>query len=133
MSAEATELERPILVVEDDDTFGHLLAAHLTAHDYDVIVADSVEAAEAQLRAGVRPSLVLLDINLPGDTGWSLLRGTLLADAGDPPVVAISAIPANPRRLAQYHLAGYLPKPFAMETLLATVERLQQEQGGNAS
>ncbi len=125
--------EGPILVVEDDGTFARLLGANLTGHGYSVAVASTVEDAVVQLQAGLVPSLVLLDINLPGDTGWSLLRGGQLAAAGDPPVVAISAIPANPRRLAQYHLAGYLPKPFAMETLFATVERLLSQQGGEAS
>jgi DNA-binding response OmpR family regulator len=127
MSAKRASQTKPILIVEDDLTFGGLLAANLAAHGYRTETSLTVEAAIDQLSHGLRPSLVLLDINLPGDTGWALLRGEVLRVAGDPPVVAISAIAANPRRLAQYHLAGYLPKPFAMETLLATVERLHRE------
>jgi DNA-binding response OmpR family regulator len=125
---------KPILIVEDDFTFGELLAANLSAHGYETEITPTVEEAIEQLGQGLRPALVLLDINLPGDTGWALLRGDVLHAAGDPPVVAISAIPANPRRLEQYHLAGYLPKPFATETLLATIERLlTTNQGVGAS
>jgi DNA-binding response OmpR family regulator len=76
------------------------------------------------LAGGLQPALVLLDLNLPGGTGWDLLRGPALAAAGWPPVVITSAVTINPHRLAEYGVAGYLPKPFAVETLLSTVERL---------
>ena len=81
--------------------------------------------------AGLRPALVLLDINLPGDTGWDLLRGPALAAAGSPPVVVASATTVSPRRLAEFGVAGYLPKPFPLETLVATIERLLDAGGGH--
>ncbi len=68
--------------------------------------------------------MVLLDLNLPGATGWEMLRGKALADAGRPVVVVVTATGVNPARLRDYNVAGYLPKPFALETLVATVERL---------
>ena len=67
---------------------------------------------------------MLLDLNLPGDTGWDLLRGPSLAAAGSPPVVITSAITVSPQRLAEFGVAGYLPKPFPLETLVGTIERL---------
>ena len=36
------------------------------------------------IRAGFRPTIVLLDINLPGDSGWGFLRAGGLAAAGHP-------------------------------------------------
>ena len=83
----------------------------------------SAEDAERRLAAGLRPDLVLLDINLPGETGWSLLRGQAYAAAGRPRVVVVSATRISSARLHEYDIAGYLPKPFAMETLLETVRR----------
>jgi len=76
------------------------------------------------LADGARPAVVLLDINLPGDNGWDLLRGPSLAAAGSPPVVISSALTISPRLLAEFGVAGYLPKPFPLETLTATIERL---------
>ena len=35
-----------------------------------------------------------------------------------------SATTVSPKRLAEFGVAGYLPKPFPLETLVATVERL---------
>jgi CheY-like chemotaxis protein len=76
------------------------------------------------LATGPRPSLVLLDINLPGETGWELLRGGALGGLAGPPVVVVTATTIGPRRLRELGVAGYLPKPFALETLLQVTERL---------
>jgi DNA-binding response OmpR family regulator len=113
-----------VLLVEDDESLRRILARHLRAHGYDVDEAASAEEAVTILAEGVRPAVVLLDINLPGDNGWDLLRGPSLPAAGSPPVVVASALTISPRRLAEFGVAGYLPKPFPLETLTATIERL---------
>lgn len=113
-----------ILIVEDDTSLRSTLARHLRAHGYVVAEADSAESAIADLGGGLRPALLILDINLPGDTGWSLLRHPALAAAGAPPVVVASATTISPRRLREFDIAGYLPKPFPLETLVSTIERL---------
>ena len=113
-----------ILLVEDDEPLRSTLARHLQGVGHDVVQVDSTEDAAARLRAGLRPAIVLLDINLPGETGWSLLRGPHVAAAGSPPVVVTSATAISPRRLREYEIAGYLPKPFPLETLRSTVDRL---------
>jgi CheY-like chemotaxis protein len=114
----------PILLVEDDDPLREILARHLRARGHEIHEAASAEDAVAALEAGLRPGLVLLDINLPGDTGWSLLRGNTLAAAGNPPVIVASATTVDPRRLREHSVAGYLPKPFPLQTLLEAIERL---------
>ena len=113
-----------ILFVEDDESLRLIVARHLRAQGYEVEEADSAEATISALEAGLRPGVVLLDLNLPGDTGWDLLRGPALADAGSPPVIIASATTVSPKRLAEFGVAGYLPKPFPLETLVATVERV---------
>ena len=118
----------PILFVDDDESLRGILSRALRARGYDVVEAASAEAAVDALDGGLRPGLVLLDLNLPGDTGWDLLRGPSLAAAGSPPVVVASATTVSPRRLAEFGCAGYLPKPFPLETLVATVERLRRRE-----
>jgi DNA-binding response OmpR family regulator len=112
-----------VLLVEDDPTLRTTLARHLALRGFRIAEAESAEAAVALVGDGLRPALVLLDLNLPGMTGWDFLRGGTLAAAGNPPVVATTATTVNPRRLEELHVSGYLPKPFAVETLVATVER----------
>lgn len=119
-----SESRGPVLIVEDDESLRGILARHLRGHGFAVEEAASAEEAVGALEGGVRPAIVILDVNLPGDNGWDLLRGPALAAAGSPPIVVASAISVSPRRLAEFNVAGYLPKPFPIETLVATIERL---------
>ena len=113
-----------LLIVEDDESLRRILARHLRTLGYRVEEAASAEEAVRSLVGGVRPDLVVLDINLPGDTGWDLLRGPALEAAGSPRVVVASATTVRRRQLAEFDVAGYLPKPFPLDTLVDTIERL---------
>lgn len=113
-----------ILIVEDDESLRQIVARHLRANGYEVDEAASAEEASSALRSGSRPGVLVLDLNLPGDTGWDLLRGPDLLAAGSPLVIITSATTVSPKRLAEFGVAGYLPKPFPLETLIATIERL---------
>jgi DNA-binding response OmpR family regulator len=119
-----TEGNRRVLIVEDDESLRQIVSRHLRAQGYEVDEASSAEGAATAIEQGLRPGVVILDLNLPGDTGWDLLRGPSLAAAGSPPVIITSATTVSPRRLAEFGCAGYLPKPFPLETLVATLERL---------
>ena len=69
----AERIAGPVLLVEDDEPLVAILVKHLEAHGLTARAASSAEEAVRLLETGLRPALVLLDINLPGDTGWSLL------------------------------------------------------------
>jgi CheY-like chemotaxis protein len=91
--------------------------------------AASAEEAVEALDGGLRPGVVLLDVNLPGDTGWDFLRGPALDHAGSPPVLISSATAVSPRRLAEFQVAGYLPKPCPLDTIVDAIERVLNEEG----
>lgn len=132
MPTETSQHEGPILLVDDDDVFVDLVRRHLGAHGYSVATAGSVEAARGVLRSGSRPRLLILDINLPDDSGWSLLRDGSLAAAGSPPVVIMSGTQIRPERLREFQVAGYLPKPVSMTLLTSCVNRLINQPGAIA-
>ena len=124
-----------ILLVEDDEILRGLLARNLQARGHEVRSACDARTALAYLRASP-VDLVVLDICLPDQTGWEVLRtatreGWLfpLVCAGDRqklPVVVLSAVRVSIRRLAEFHPLAYLPKPFPMEAVL----RLAAEAAG---
>ncbi len=120
-----------VLLVEDDLPLATIIAKHLRARGHTARVADSAEEASRIIGAGYRPTIVLLDINLPGDSGWSFLREGGLAAAGNPPVFVVSATAVPPARLREFNCAGYLPKPFAVPTLIEIVERHHSEAIGD--
>ncbi len=128
--ADVTDDRDLILLIDDDDGFVDLVGRHLEAHGYAVATAGSVDAARQALSSGRPPALVILDINLPDDTGWSLLRSGSLREPGAPPVVIMSGTQIRPERLRQFHVAGYLPKPVSMALLTSCVARFTGSQAG---
>jgi len=114
--------EGPILLVEDDPTLAAIVERYLVARGHQVVVSGSAEDAIHRLPA-IRPAMVLLDINLPGETGWELARSAAVSEAGSPPIIVASATRISPSRLREHGIAGYLPKPFPLETLIQIVER----------
>ena len=114
----------PILLVEDDEPLRRILAQHLRGRGFQTEDAPSAEDARRLIEAGLRPSLVVLDIILTGETGWDFLRRPTLAAVGSPPVIITTATTVDPQQLAAYGVAGYLPKPFALEAFMAAIQRL---------
>ena len=116
-----------ILLVEDDEVLCELILRNLEIRGHEVRVAEDARAALAHLRASAF-DLVILDICLPDQTGWEVLRTAqkegrisplqLNGNAGQLPVVVLSAVRVSPGRLQEFHPLAYLPKPFPMDAIL---------------
>jgi DNA-binding response OmpR family regulator len=129
-----------LLLVEDDDVLRELLLRNLQAREHDVAVAEDAQAALAHLRTSAF-DLIILDICLPDQTGWEVLRvarkeGWLApvqmnGHAGQVPVAVLSAVRVSPHRLQEFHPLAYLPKPFPMEALLRLAAEAAQRRNGN--
>jgi DNA-binding response OmpR family regulator len=116
-----------VLFIEDDAGLAGVVVRHLRARGHDARTVASAEEAVALVNSGFRPTVVLLDINLPGVSGWDLLRTGGLRAAGSPPVYIVSATSVPAARLREFKVAGFLPKPFALPTLIEIVERHHSE------
>lgn len=62
-----------ILIVEDSPTDRHLLVDLLTRNGYQVTTAETAEDAMAQSRK-LRPDLIIMDVVLPGASGYQATR-----------------------------------------------------------
>jgi CheY-like chemotaxis protein len=125
-------LSQRVLLVEDDTTLAYFVATHLARHGIGVRAVKTEEAAEEAL-TGEPLGLILLDINLPERTGWSLLRSPAYVAAGRPATIIVSATNVRPSQLAEAGASGYLPKPFAMVALLDLVKRILAGSGNQLS
>jgi CheY-like chemotaxis protein len=116
---------RSVLYVEDNPANLKLVKMILRRYsDVELLTASSAERGLELLRFH-RPSLILLDINLPGMNGYDMLERMKRDDMTRCiPVVAISAN-ALPKDVERGYAAGfvdYLIKPIRVEGLLRTVE-----------
>ena len=116
-----------ILVVEDDYALATLEAEILRNHGYTVTTHSSGELAITALHSAV-PDLVVLDIELPGNTnGWQVLQA--LRTLACVPVLITSsstvAVRQYIRSCGETRITlDHLPKPFPIQTLLKRVKRM---------
>jgi DNA-binding response OmpR family regulator len=132
-----------IVLVEDDEVLRGLLARNLQARGHEVHAAGDARTALAHLRTAPF-DLIVLDICLPDQTGWEILRTAqregwlhpqaVEGDLEQLPVVVLSAVRVSSRRLAEFHPLAYLPKPFPMEAVLRmAAEAAGRRNGGVVS
>lgn len=118
------EAAQTVLLVEDDQGLRESLATVLSYQGLTILQAASAEDG-VDLLDEHDPDLLVLDVNLPGQDGLGLLRD--LRQAGD----ARQVLLLTARHEVEDRVAGldagaddYLPKPFALDELLARVRAL---------
>lgn len=110
------------MVVEDDPVLRSTLAYNLSREGFRVLTAVNGEAAIRLARQELDTlDLVLLDVMLPGISGFQVLR--LLRAESDVPVIMLSARGEEQDRIDGLELGAddYVVKPFALRELLARV------------
>jgi DNA-binding response OmpR family regulator len=110
-----------VLIVEDEAALAEVLARNLRARGFAVSTVDTAEGAVLQL-AEEWPDAVVLDINLPDESGWEVLRRLRPEDRKRLHVVVISAAPFSQKRIAEFRPAHALLKPFPIDALVRALE-----------
>lgn len=115
-----------IFLVEDDDSFRHLLAEYLGLLGYPVVEFGSGEELLSALDdCSTFPDLVISDLNLGRLTGMQLLR-ELRHRCPRPRVILMTAFGSRsmPEEAAGAGAVGYLDKPFEFDTMQELIERV---------
>jgi DNA-binding response OmpR family regulator len=113
-----------ILVVEDDRTVGQYVKRGLEEQRYQAdLVDDGMEGL--RLASGGRYDIIVLDLRLPGMSGFEMLR-TLRDRGNTTPVLVLTAQDSVDFKVQALRAGAddYVTKPFAFEELLARVEAL---------
>ena len=122
----------PILVIDDDPNARDLLSRTLAGDGYTVVTAK--DGQEGLLRARQnRPSVITLDVQMPGMDGWSVLK-TLKADPKlrEIPVIMVSIVGDQHTGIA-LGAVDSLSKPVDRDVLLEIVSRyVASEEVGKA-
>ncbi len=112
-----------VVVIEDDERSGELVALHLTAAGLRPVVVRDGPDGLAVVRS-LRPVAVILDIRLPRMSGWEVLHSIKSdPDIAGTPVVIVSVLPERGRGFA-LGAADYLVKPVNKDELISSVRRL---------
>lgn len=110
-----------IIVVEDNQEIGGLLADFLQAEGYDIYLAiTGEEALEIYEAEGAK--LMILDIMLPGMDGFAVCRK--IREHGNMPIIIVSAKDGKEDKLNGLFLGAddYIEKPYDIDILLAKVK-----------
>ena len=120
-----------IFLVEDEPNIRRLTGMHLQLAGYHVTELEDAACARDALRKE-KPALVLLDIMMPGENGFSL--GQDLIKAGIP-VIFLTAKTAVPDRVKGLRMGAhdYILKPFEPAELLARVENVLKRTQSDSS
>jgi two-component system, OmpR family, response regulator len=118
-----------ILITEDDEFLRELLATSLRFAGFDVRAVGDGEAALATAPA-FRPSLIVMDVMMPGVDGFEVCR-RLRADGDTTPVIFLTARDAIEDKLEGFGLGGddYLTKSFNLDELIARIRAVLQRSG----
>jgi len=113
--------QRLVLMIDDEETARDLTARSLIRLGFEVRAA-TTGGEGIELARSLRPSLILLDINLPDVTGWDVLTVLNTGDAGDIPVI-IHSIDDNRQRALSSGACEHLVKPADRDVLAAAALR----------
>ena len=117
---------KKILVADDDRVTLDTLAAQLRGAGFQVTIAmDAMQAFMAAQRSS--PDAVLLDIQMPGGTGFDTLKRLRSSTKTQAiPVIAMSALkdPETGKRALALGAVEFLAKPVDFERLRSTLNRL---------
>ncbi|RJR06531.1 response regulator [Candidatus Parcubacteria bacterium] len=115
-----------ILIADDERALRLLIAGTLEIGEYDILEADNgIQALDLVKRE--RPDLIILDVMMPGMTGYEVCKRIKTnPDIADTKVLILTAKgPQSDKEAAWEALADfYLAKPFSQMELLSMVEEV---------
>jgi len=122
-----------VLLVEDEDSIGQVVADVLTLEGYEVRRARNGREALDVLRDWL-PTVILLDLMMPVMDGWAFRAHQREIDgaAADVPIVVLSGAREARARARELGAVEALTKPFDLSQVIAAVGRWTEPGGSRA-
>lgn len=114
-----------ILVVDDNEDNANIIRDYLEARGYPISVAYDGDEAMTLFQSA-KPSVVLLDVMMPGRDGWQVCREMKESETGrSVRVVMVTALQDwnDKRQAIETGADDFVEKPFELAKLAAVVER----------
>lgn len=119
-----------VFIVEDEPIIGRELKVLLENAMYQVTVADGFHSVPEQVREK-KPDLVLLDVNLPGISGFDIC--TQIREQMEVPIIFLTSRTDSMDELTGILKGGddYITKPYQAPILLARIAAVLKRTGGD--
>ena len=116
-------MSEQILIVEDEIKLANLMSDFLTSHHYQTLLIHHGDEVLSWLESN-KPSVILLDIMLPGQSGIELCKA--IRKFSNVPIIMVSAKVEEIDRLLGLELGAddYICKPFSYAELVARVKAI---------
>lgn len=120
-----------LLIIDDEPAITETLEAKFRREGFTTFAADSAEEGMRLFRR-IKPDLVILDIMLPGRSGFDFLRSVRKEHAT--PVIFVSARADEGDRVTGLEMGAddYVVKPFNMAELAARVKAILRRASGDS-
>ena len=119
--------DKMILIVDDESRIRKLIKDFIEQEEYSVLEAADGEEAVEQFESNInKVKLVILDVMMPKQDGWSALRQ--IRQISNVPVIMLTARSEEQDELFVYELGvdEYVSKPFSPKILIAKIKAILQ-------
>ena len=119
--------DKMILIVDDESRIRKLIKDFIEQEEYSVVEAADGEEAVEQFESNInKVKLVILDVMMPKQDGWSALRQ--IRQISNVPVIMLTARSEEQDELFGYELGvdEYVSKPFSPKILIAKIKAILQ-------
>lgn len=122
-----------ILVLDDEADIREILSFNLEASGFDVREAGTAEEVIELIHAGETFDLMLVDVMLPGMSGFKLALHLRQKEACNVPVIFLTARSSENDLLTGFSAGGddFITKPFSVNEVLARVKAVLKRSAGN--
>ena len=123
-----------ILIVDDEADLREILQFNIQSWGYDTLCAESAESALEIIRSGESIDLILLDVMLPGMSGFklaSIIRGEMNLST---PIIFLTAKISENDMLTCFSAGGddYITKPFSINEVRARIQAVLKRSTGTS-
>lgn len=120
-------MAKTILIIDDSTSLRQVVQITLKGAGYNVVQAENGKDALDKLQSGVKPSLIICDVNMPIMDGISFVKeAKSLPEHKFTPIIMLTTESAEDKKL-EGQMAGakaWVVKPFRPEVMLKAVQKL---------
>lgn len=113
-----------VLIIEDEEAISKLVSLYLKKANIESSIFSTAEDALEYLNNGKSPDLILLDLNLPGMSGFDFLKHFAPLNSKGIPVLIVSARDADEDIIQGLGFGAdeFITKPFSPSVLVARIQ-----------